>query len=391
MTRKKDALVQLEIPPLSQSRYEAMACELFYHESQTAGVRLESEPARRGTEFHKQIASYMEALRVEHVPTHYAKLEELARESSPEVKELLETFGDARYFDPDKIYDTELYIGADENFNIIEVRGRAERGQERKPGIVYECMIDLVVMESESEAEIEDWKTYFQIVDADSFQSKLYPLMLMIMNPAIETVRFVLSFVRYGDAQREVTWKKSDIPYLMEQARQARVRQIKLHTKGVEKMKATPGRQCVYCPLLLTDCPMKKVNPFAAMPNDQRVGFAIWMKAAKKENDRIVKDILAEHGPIEYKDANGKVYIAEFQRYERTKFPLDETNPLIGMWIEAHPDDQKFVDRLCVSGLSTPIKSDKRARLAAALMDIAEITVGTKLVIGLADDEDDDQ
>jgi hypothetical protein len=49
-----------------------------------------------------------------------------------------------------------------------------------------------------TEAEIEDWKSYYQIIDVDTFQSKFYPLLLMSLNPSLEKVKFVLEFVRYG-------------------------------------------------------------------------------------------------------------------------------------------------------------------------------------------------
>lgn len=252
-------------------------------------------------------------------------------------------------------------------------------------------MIDLVVMESETEAVIEDFKTYYQIVDADSFQSKMYPLMLMLMNPAIETVRFILSFVRYGDAQREVTWKSSDVPYLMEQARRARSRQIKLHATDVEKMKATPGRQCAFCPLLLTECPMREVNPFSTLEPEQRVALALWMTYGKKENDRVLKEWLAERGPIRFEDANGRPYIARFVKQERKSYPLDEANTVLTEWIEKHPGDANMLGKLTVSGLSSPLKAEKRARLAENLIQIADVKTVTKLSVGLADEEEEEQ
>jgi PD-(D/E)XK nuclease superfamily len=379
------------IPPLSQSRYEAMACSLFYQASQVKGIRVESEPSRRGNEFHRFVAQYMETLRIDRVPTNYEKLALLTREATPEVSELLETFGEARFYDPEKIYDTELYIGLDEDFRIVEVRGQSDRDQERKEGTVYEGTIDLLIMESETEAVIEDFKTYFQIVDADSFQSKLYPLLVMLMNPRIETVRFILSFVRYGDAQREVTWTKADIPHLMELVRRARGRQIDLHTKPASRLKATPGRHCAFCPLLLTECPMREVNPFTTIDKEERVALALWMTYGKKENDRILKDWLAESGPITYADENGTKYVAQFVKAERKSYPLLTTEEILSAWVKANPKDAAMVAKLSVSGLSSPLKAQKRDKLAAELVQIAEVKTLTKMSIGLGDDEEDEQ
>jgi len=54
------------------------------------------------------------------------------------------------------------------------------------------------MLHSLTEAEVEDWKSYYQIIDADTFQSKFYPLLLMCLSPFLEKVKFVLEFVRYG-------------------------------------------------------------------------------------------------------------------------------------------------------------------------------------------------
>ena len=49
---------------------------------------------------------------------------------------------------------------------------------------------------SNTEAEIEDWKSYYQIIDADTFQPKFYPLLLMCLNPSLEQAKFVLEFAQ---------------------------------------------------------------------------------------------------------------------------------------------------------------------------------------------------
>jgi hypothetical protein len=49
-----------------------------------------------------------------------------------------------------------------------------------------------VVLHSLTEAEIDDWKSYYQVTDADTFQAKFYPLLLMCLNPSLERVKFVL-------------------------------------------------------------------------------------------------------------------------------------------------------------------------------------------------------
>ena len=379
------------IPPLSQSRQGDMACDLLYHARHVRGIRTESEPARRGQEIHRAIAKYMDYLGIQRVPTAYEKMAELSSDVGPESKEILERFSESYFFDSDKIYDTEIYISVDDNFQIIEAIGKSERRETHPEGVLVDGIIDLLVMESETEAEIYDWKSYWQIVDADTFQSKLYPLLVMLLNPTIQTVRFRLSFVRYGDAQRYVVWTRGDIPQLKDLVLRTRRRQLELHTKSEERMKATAGRHCVFCPLLLTECPMREVNPYSQLKPEERVGLALWMTAAKKENDRILKEWLAESGPIRYEDQNGTPYIAQFVEQERKSYPLDKATDVLSDWIESHPKDSVLVTKLTVSGLSSPLKAEKYAALAKSLIQIADVKKITKMSIGLADDEEEEQ
>jgi hypothetical protein len=84
------------------------------------------------------------------------------------------------------------------------------------------------MLHSLTEAEIDDWKSYYQVIDADTFQSKFYPILLMCINPSLERAKFVLEFVRYG-VSRCVEYTRKDLPWLKELARRERARQRKLH------------------------------------------------------------------------------------------------------------------------------------------------------------------
>jgi hypothetical protein len=92
----------------------------------------------------------------------------------------------------------------------------------------YEGTLDLVMLLSLTEAEIDDWKSYYQVIDADTFQSKFCPPLLMCLNPSLERVKFVLEFVRYG-VSRCVEYTRKDMPWLKELAQRERTRQRKLH------------------------------------------------------------------------------------------------------------------------------------------------------------------
>src|SRR5258708_18853467 len=143
------------IPPLSQSRYGDMACETLYVQKHVQGAILgESEPAARGIEIHQVLASYINHL----VRTRRARdlevFDALMQGVGDEAREVLETFRDNHAFDPEKILATELHIALDENFFPV--------GQPCQDGQIvgYEGTLDLVMLHSLRDAEIDDWKSY---------------------------------------------------------------------------------------------------------------------------------------------------------------------------------------------------------------------------------------
>jgi hypothetical protein len=180
------------IPPLSQSRHGDMACETLYIGKHVRSARIaESAPAARGIEIHQILATYISYLVTTRRTTDLEVFDSLARGAGADALEVLERFRDNHAFDPEKILATELHIGLDEHFLPIE--HPCDDGQVAS----YEGTLDLVMLHSLTEAEIDDWKSYYQVIDADTFQSKFYPLLLMCLNPSLERVKFVLEFVRF--------------------------------------------------------------------------------------------------------------------------------------------------------------------------------------------------
>jgi hypothetical protein len=100
-----------------------------------------------------------------------------------------------------------------------------------------------------------------------TFQSKLYSLLLMCLNLSLERVKFVLEFVRYG-VSRCVEYTRKDLPWLKELAQRERARQKRLHefvSVDDRELKASPGRHCTGCPLLLKGCPVAQTNLYGQM------------------------------------------------------------------------------------------------------------------------------
>jgi hypothetical protein len=367
------------IPPLSQSRYGDMACETLYVHKHVHCARIgESEPAARGIEIHQILATYINHLARTTRTTELEVFDALMRGVGAEAREVLEKFRDNHAFDPQKILATELHITLDEHFVPMEHPG--DSGQMA----AYEGTLDLVMLHSLTEAEIDDWKSYYQVIEADTFQSKFYPLLLMCLNPSLERVKFVLEFVRYG-VSRCAEYTRKDLPWLKELAQRERTRQRKLHelvSSGDRDLKVSPGRHCTWCPLLLNGCPVAETNPYGQMTPEQRLCFALWLQEAEKHNTRVLKELMVEQGPIRYRDENQSEYIAGFVPTEKRFYPYQDGVSILDEWFTAHPDERALREKLTISGLSSAIKAEKRAELAQKLTEIADVRVETELKIG---------
>ncbi len=262
------------------------------------------------------------------------------RGAGTEAREVLEKFRDTHAFDPEKILATEFHIALDENFLPIEHPD--DDGQIGE----YEGTLDLVMLHSLADAEIDDWKSYYQVIDADTFQSKFYPLLLMCLNPSLERVKFVLEFVRYGTS-RCVEYTRKDLPWLKELAQRERARQKELHqlaVSGERDLKASPGRHCTWCPLLLNGCPVAQTNPYSQMTAEQRLRFALWLQEAEKQNTRVLKDLMVERGPIHYRDGNQSNYLADFVPVEKKFYPYRDAVAVLDEWFRTRPNEQRLRD-----------------------------------------------
>src|SRR6266851_941411 len=373
------AFRQLSVPPLSQSRYGDMACQTLYvHKHVLRGPIIESGPAARGIEIQGILADYLNHLVRTGRTTDLQAFDALMRGAGTEALEVLEKFRNNHAFDPEKILAPELHVALDENFLPIE-----HLCDDRQIAS-YEGTLDLVILHSLTEAEIDDWNSYYQMIDADTFQSKFYPLLLMCLNPSLERVKFVLEFVRYG-VSRCVEYTRKDMPLLKELAQRERARQRKLHelvSSGDRGLKISPGRHCTWCPLLLNGCPVAETNPYGQMTPEQRLRFALWLQDAEKQNTKVLKELMVEHGPIRYRDENESAYVAGFVPTEKRFYPYQDGVSILDEWFTTHPDEWSLREKLTISGLSSAIKAEKRAELAEKLAEIADVRVETELRIG---------
>jgi hypothetical protein len=366
-----------------------MACQCLYvRKHVVGGPAADSEAAARGIEVHQVLATYINQLVRTRRSTDLGLFDRLTSGAGADAREALQRFRDNHAFDPERVLATELYIALDNDFNPIEGTapvvgaGRTDNGFEA----TYEGTLDLVLLDSVTNAEIHDWKSYYQIIDPNTFQSKFYPLLLMCLNPSLQRVKFVLEFIRYG-ASRSVEYSRQDVPWLKELAEHERTRQHQLHevsAKGGGELKASPGRHCTWCPLLLNGCPISKANPYAQMTAEERLRVALWLQEAEKQNTKVLKDLLVERGLVRYRDENQIEYCADFVPVEKKFYPYEEAAVALDEWLRTHPEDREFAKGLTVSGLSSPLKAKKRSELATKLGEVAETRVSTELQIGRA-------
>ncbi len=367
-----------DVLPLSQSRHGDMACETLYVRKHVHRTKVaDSGPAARGIEIHEILATYIDHLVRAKRSTDLEAFDALMKGAGTEAQEVLERFRENHVFDAEKILATELYIALDRDFQPL-----ADLDGEQTPE--YEGTLDLVMLHSLTDAEIEDWKSYYQIIDADTFQSKFYPLLMMCLNPSLERVKFVLEFVRYG-ASRCVEYTRADLPWLKDLAQRERCRQRKLHEfapSGERDLKVSPGRHCTWCPLLLNGCPVAQTNPYSQMTAEQRLRFALWLQEAEKQNTKVLKDLMVEQGPIRYRDGNESEYLADFVPVEKKFYPYADADSILDEWFKTHPEERALRDKLTISGLSSALKAEKRAELAQILTGVVDLHVETELRIG---------
>jgi hypothetical protein len=379
------------IPALSQSKQALMACPHLYVDRVIRGVEEpENVYARRGTEIHDVVANYINHLVKTRQPSDYQHFDELTKAGfSSEAVEILQGLRETLIIDPEKVLGTELYLALDEELKAVDPLDEHPAGFAWS----YEGTLDFVQVEGPEHAEIFDWKSYWQVIDADTFQSKLYPLLLFKHYDSLKTIRFHLQFVRYG-VSRSVEYSRADVPMLEELARNERRRQLALHRdfdalirqRDLEAVVAMPGAHCGWCPKLTSGCPIAEINPYTNQSAEDRVRFGIWAQAAVKENTRDTQ------GPGQRLRARSRCATPTASPYSPPASISKRRLPIPVTRLPVHRHGQRSragVAKLTLSGLSTPLKAKKRAALAEQLAPHKSITSQTRFSIkGIEEDDE---
>lgn len=381
----KPATALAVIPPLSQSRHALLSCDLLYEQ---AIINKKPEPpneySMRGREIHKVISTYINHLVKEKLKTDLAQWATLTKAIPGDAGEILAEMGPKLIIDPAKVWATEVYICLDTDFKGV----MAPTNKVREPindvgAIAYEMTLDLVTLHDEQTAEITDWKSYYQVIEPDTFQGRLYSLGLFMLNPNLQKVIFRMEFVRWG-VGRSVTFTREQVIDLQTEAAAYRGRQLLLH-ESERVFEATAGNHCRYCPLVATTCPLSEVLPMQKIDPTEIVERLVYFKQAAKALESGLRDYCKEKGPVDYNDGAGHIYRASWGTQSRKSYPLLETVKLVSDWLKQTKED--LTPKLTVSGLSTLLKAKKRSDLADELANVATVAVSGKFRIGIVTDD----
>ena len=256
----------MNYPPLRQSARETMACPHAYGLVYIEGMKTpDTLASARGTSIHEALAEYVVHCAQKRVPADFLYLDSLTTSSTEEVGTILESCRDNMTVDWQNLFGAEISMGLDRDFqptwpvdhygNILppdpiwalNIDGPFK-------DTAYSGILDVVyLMPGGTVARIVDFKSHPRPFPADSFQGKLYSLMLFMHLPELKEVEFCLHFVRYAHKITSQKYFRSDVPLMMEAVRRERNRQQEYHHKyeesGLDALPAFGSPACTYCPL----------------------------------------------------------------------------------------------------------------------------------------------
>lgn len=360
-----ETMTQTLIPALRQSLAEVASCPTSYAyqviEGKTMPGGLQSA---RGTEIHAVMSQYISHCATRKVVADWAKFDELAIGAGSEAADILNGLRDSYQVDHEHVYDTEVHLGWAED------------------GIEAEGTLDVLLADGNTHIKIEDFKSHPRPFDPDTFQSRLYPWLVLQHFPEVEEITFELIFVRYANCRRSVTYTRADLPTLTQHVVNHRRRQVEIHERYAagEPLAAFPGNHCQYCPLLQrpNGCPISDFNPHAAATPEERLRFAVWLNQVKKVNDDVLKSVVDASGqPILIVDGNDRPTQIGYVDHESKQFPLLKVLPLLMEYRETTPNDIDWLDKLLIGStqLKSYLKAKKRAFLHQCVEDTAAVTV----------------
>jgi hypothetical protein len=410
---KKTELVQIQktlIPPLHQSTEQMTACVLFYIESVIKGRKKPGGmESARGLQVHKVHSDYCSWCAHKELEMDLDAFDRFAKGAGPMATKILVGMRDSYRVDHQHLLATEITLSLDENFQPTNVPESIDVSIDTGLPVHYQGTLDaLYLFREDKKGLIDDAKTHprpYDPSDPDkALQGKMYSLFALIHFPWIEEVKFRLVFVRFKNLTREVTYTRADIPALIEAIKAARERQKMIHVLFDEgqELKATPGDQCFYCPLLADrSCPVAQMNEYMQLSDEDRLRFKIWDSVFGRVNTKVLSaKVNATGRNIVVKDYNGKAYsygpvpsvsrVLPLFEAKANGIVMDENGnpsmPIVSLLMDyAHstPDDTAWMAKLTISSSSagSALKAKSRVNIDQAIEDTAQKVPKSKLKV----------
>jgi hypothetical protein len=314
-------LVQIQkAPPLHQSTVGMLACPRSYVAVMIDGLRPPPSVATdRGDDVHEVAAAYTTYCVAHQIPGDWEAFDRAAAMAGPEAARILEGVRENYVVDYEHVIGTEVEFFLDENF-------QPSTGND---SIAYSGTRDIDLLMDETHGETHDWKSNimpYPQSEVPNIQSDMYALSRFQENQELEHLTFRFRFVRYGKCERVAEYTRKDIPRLMATMEAHRRRQLAIHANP-EQAEAIPSKQCLYCPLLNTTCPIPKdLNPASQLTREQRLKLAVYLSYATQQNNQWLKEWHKATGEaMSYMDGKGDTYVYGTKSYESQVYPLLQT------------------------------------------------------------------
>jgi hypothetical protein len=331
----KTTFETVSTPPLHQSVYEVLRCETSYSAWRSGKKLPETLQSWRGTEIHHIAAKYAEHCASKGVAADWEYFDTLTTGVGEEAGTILEKMRDSYLIDYKHLFSTELKLSLDEDLspigcNDFDLLLTGEGYLDPRTPAAHRGTLDVLYLYEDNSALVEDYKSHFQAFDPETYQSMLYPFLVMKYFPAVRRVTFRLRFVRFENLAREIVWTREDIPRMERKIRQARGLQqaVELKILNNQPLRAFAHPGCHYCPLSanLTDCPISEFNPQVNRSIESRANFDHWWKLLATDNRKVLRDYVQTTGrAITMIDGTGQQW--EYDAHESAKkvYPLDRT------------------------------------------------------------------
>ena len=413
MTTKKakpTELVQITaspIPPWHQSTEFTTSCPVFYVESVIKGNKMPGGmESARGNEVHRTAAAITAYCALKKVPMDLIAFDNLSKGAGPVAAKILSGMRESFSCDWKHLISTELPMSLDENFQPTDVVEALDGicTDSGKPAHYSGVLDALYGFREELRAAINDYKSHPRPFEPETtLQAKTYTVFVLAHFPWVQTVTFTLTFVRYKNLTRSVTYTRQDLPMLIDAIKSARERQKLIHADydAGKEMQAVAGNHCIYCSLLANaTCPIAKYNPAMQLTPEQRLNFNLFYSQFSRANSKAMKEYVQETGKdIRLNDFNGRAYTYGPVESESEVYPLFKATAdgvetdgnrlvmpvvdLLSDYAYAAPEDSAWLGKIQLSSTSIKsyLKTKRRAVLDQAIDDVVEKVTKVKLQV----------